>query len=575
MTIADITLAAFTLCNSLRVVAYLPQIARAARDRSGAEAISFGTWGLFLVSHTSAMAYALVNQQDSTMALVFLGNAAGCGAILLIAAWKRSRYRRRQIGMAHSDPAESSAVAREAVPGGPAHIQSMAQSKCHRGGDIRDRTYRNGIGGDRGPWGHVMRRSRAARLNFRFADFEIDVARQEVRRAGATVHVEPQVFDLLVHLIRNRDRIVSKDELFEAIWQGRIVSEATLSSRISAARRALGDSGNGQSFIRTLHRRGFRFIGDVEGDSAAPAANAIETGVALDDPVHETAKLVPAPASLSVSNEPSVAAFSFDHVSRDSDQEYLANGLAAAAATRPAVADRVSEAADDFPMLHADPVAAPAAQTKAAASNESRRTRNLLVTVGAVALVSLTAAAAWWPLLSPSTPHVKDRVAVASEVQCYRLKTPAPSIAVLPFANLSGDPKHDYFTDGVTDSLISDLAHALPGVSIVSRDTVFTYKGRGADAREIDRELQVRYLLEGSIVLEEERVRVNTRLVETKEASQLWAERFDTELRSILEVQDEIVARVSRAIGLQVVDIEARRSLRERPDSAELIDLVM
>jgi TolB-like protein/tetratricopeptide (TPR) repeat protein len=370
---------------------------------------------------------------------------------------------------------------------------------------------------------------------------------------------------------------VSKDELFEAIWQGRIVSEATLSSRISAARRALGDSGNGQSFIRTLRKRGFRFVGDVEGDSSAPAANAIETGVALEDPVHETATLVPAPASRSVSDEPSVATLSFDEISRDSDQEYLAHGLAAAAATRPAVADRVSEAADDFPMLHADPVAAPAAQTKAAASNEPRRTRNLLVTVGAVALVSLTAAAAWWLLLSPSAPHVKDRVGVASEVPSSedRLKAPAPSIAVLPFANLSGDPKRDYFTDGITDSLISDLAHALPGVSIVSRDTVFTYKGRGADAREIGRELGIRYLLEGSIVLEEERVRVNTRLVETKEASQLWAERFDTELKGILEVQDEIVGRVSRAIGLQVVDIEARRSWREKPDSAELIDLLM
>jgi TolB-like protein len=410
-----------------------------------------------------------------------------------------------------------------------------------------------------------MRRSLAARklrLNFRFADFEIDVARQEVRRAGATAHVEPQVFDLLVHLIRNRDRIVSKDELFEAIWQGRIVSEATLSSRISAARRALGDSGNDQSFIRTLHKRGFRFVGDVEDDSSAPAANAIEIGVAQEVPAHGTAKLVPAPASLTVSDGPSIAAPSFDDVSRDSDEEYLAHGLAAAVASRPAVADRVSEAADDFPMLHADPGAAPAAQTKAAAWNEPLATRNLLVTVGAVALVSLTAAAAWWLLLSPFTPHVRDRVAVASEVPSSedRLKAPAPSIAVLPFANLSGDPKRDYFTDGITDSLISDLAHALPGVSIVSRDTVFTYKGRGADAREIGRELEVRYLLEGSIVLEEERVRVNTRLVETKEASQLWAERFDTELKGILEVQDEIVGRVSRAIGLQVVDIEARRS---------------
>ena len=397
-------------------------------------------------------------------------------------------------------------------------------------------------------------------MNFRFADFEIDLARQEMRRTGAIVHVEPQVFDLLVHLIRNRDRIVSKDELFEAIWQGRIVSEATLSSRISAARRALGDSGNDQSFIRTLHKRGFRFVGDVECDSSAPAADAIETGVALEDPGHETAKLVPAHASLPLLEE---------------DQEYLAHGLAVA--SRPAVADRVSEAADDLAMLPADAGAAAAAQTKAEASNRRRVTRNLLVAVGAVALVLLTAPAAWWLLLSSSTPYVKDRGAVASEVVSAedRLNASTPSIVVLPFANLSGDPKRDYLADGITDSLISDLAHALPGVPIVSRDTAFTYKGRGADAREIGRELEVRYLLEGSVVLEEGRVRVNTRLVETREASQLWAERFDAELKSILQVQDEIVSRVSRAIGLQVVDIEARRSWRERPDSAELIDLVM
>ena len=79
-------------------------------------------------------------------------------------------------------------------------------------------------------------------LDFRFGDFEIDTARHELRRAGAVVHIEPQVFDLIVHLVRNHDRIVSKDELIDAIWQGRIVSEATLSSRISAARRALGPS---------------------------------------------------------------------------------------------------------------------------------------------------------------------------------------------------------------------------------------------------------------------------------------------------------------------------------------------
>jgi hypothetical protein len=95
VTIADITLAAFTLCNSLRVLAYLPQIARAARDRGGAQAVSCGTWGLFLLSHASALAYAVVNTGDWMMASMFLGNAAGCAAILLIAACKRSRHRSR------------------------------------------------------------------------------------------------------------------------------------------------------------------------------------------------------------------------------------------------------------------------------------------------------------------------------------------------------------------------------------------------------------------------------------------------------------------------------------------------
>jgi DNA-binding winged helix-turn-helix (wHTH) protein/pimeloyl-ACP methyl ester carboxylesterase len=98
---------------------------------------------------------------------------------------------------------------------------------------------------------------------FEFADFEIDTEQQELRRAGQVLHVEPQVFDLLVYLVRNRDRLVSKDELLNAIWQGRIVSDAAMSSRIKAARRALGDSGDEQSRIRTIHKRGFRFMGDV------------------------------------------------------------------------------------------------------------------------------------------------------------------------------------------------------------------------------------------------------------------------------------------------------------------------
>jgi len=106
MTIADITLAVFTFFNGLRFLAYVPQIARAIKDKSGAEAISFGTWSLFLVSHASAMAYAIENQKDWTMATLFLSNAIGCGAVLLIAVWKRSRHQAaaRLIASAASEP---------------------------------------------------------------------------------------------------------------------------------------------------------------------------------------------------------------------------------------------------------------------------------------------------------------------------------------------------------------------------------------------------------------------------------------------------------------------------------------
>ena len=104
MTLADVTLSVFMLCNSLRVVAYVPQITKAARDQSGAEAISFLTWGLFLFSNASAVAYALVNKDDWMMAAIFLGNTVGCAALLLVGAWQRKRHRDGQAREAARNP---------------------------------------------------------------------------------------------------------------------------------------------------------------------------------------------------------------------------------------------------------------------------------------------------------------------------------------------------------------------------------------------------------------------------------------------------------------------------------------
>jgi adenylate cyclase len=371
-------------------------------------------------------------------------------------------------------------------------------------------------------------------LDFRFNEFEIDLARRELWRAGAIVHLEPQVFDLLVLLIRNRNRIVGKDELIDTIWEGRIVSEATISSRISAARRALGDSGNGQTLIRTLHKRGFRFVGDVD-DSPAPEAATLVAG--SESPITDAPSIAP-------------------------DQE------------------RASNAPDNFAASDLAPVD-PDSFSEAPTAGKSRSARLFLIgttLVGCASLLAIGAAVRplWAPSLSSAAP-VRPPLAMTRENDASA-EQPAmamPSIVVLPFINLSSDAKQDYVADGVTDSLTGDLARALPGVSVVSRDTAFTYKGRSIDVREIGRDLAVQYALEGSVALEGERVRVNIQLVNAREGNQLWSERFDIERKSILQAQDEIVGRASRAIGLKVVDIEARRSRSERPTSTEVADLVL
>ena len=111
-------------------------------------------------------------------------------------------------------------------------------------------------------------------MQFLFDDHVLDVERRELRRAGERIAMEPQVFDLLVHLVRNRDRVLSKDDLIEAIWDGRVVSESTLTSRINAVRKAVGDSGKAQRLIRTMQRKGIRFIGEVS-EAIAPREAAV------------------------------------------------------------------------------------------------------------------------------------------------------------------------------------------------------------------------------------------------------------------------------------------------------------
>jgi TolB-like protein/class 3 adenylate cyclase/Flp pilus assembly protein TadD len=147
---------------------------------------------------------------------------------------------------------------------------------------------------------------------------------------------------------------------------------------------------------------------------------------------------------------------------------------------------------------------------------------------------------------------------------------PHLSIVVLPFANIGGDPEEEYFADGVTESLTTDLSRIRNSV-VIGRHTAFTYKGKGVDLKQVGRELNVRYVLEGSVQRAANRVRVNVQLIDAETGSHLWAERFDRENGDLFEMQDEIVARLAHSLNAQFIAAEARRAERAiNPDSIDL-----
>jgi TolB-like protein/DNA-binding winged helix-turn-helix (wHTH) protein len=184
---------------------------------------------------------------------------------------------------------------------------------------------------------HQAALRREGALEFRFADYAIDLGRHELRRSGEVISIERQVFDLLVHLLRHRDRTVSKDELFKTVWEGRIVSDAALSSRIKSARKAIGDDGDNQIFIRTLHKRGFRFVGDVEevaARDAAPVAPISEAG--KGERPHEgmafagSPGITPRDAEVSAppsGAKPSIGVLPFENLSSDAENAYFGYGM--------------------------------------------------------------------------------------------------------------------------------------------------------------------------------------------------------------------------------------------------------
>jgi TolB-like protein len=270
-------------------------------------------------------------------------------------------------------------------------------------------------------------------MQYQFDEFTLDTEHLELFKGAKALHCEPQVIQLLVLLVENHDRTVSKEEINQVIWHGRIVSEAALSSRVKMLRQLMGDDGRTQRFIRTVHKRGFRFVAAI-----APAVNT------------------------------------------DSET-------------------------------------------------------------------------------SPAQPGTEPSLAIKSAVM------------VLPFSNLSSESGYEYLSDGITTDIITHLAKHR-WLDVVARNTAFGFKGAAVDICDIGTELNVGYVVEGSVQRAANRVRITVNLIDAGNAHSVWTERYDREIEDIFALQDEITEKIVARLEPEIGYAERNRVMRSHPTNLQAWD---
>ena len=203
-------------------------------------------------------------------------------------------------------------------------------------------------------------------------------------------------------------------------------------------------------------------------------------------------------------------------------------------------------------------------EREAGAALRRDRTRLAIIAAAVAAALSI-AIVAWWVWPAPHSPIANPPVAASPPT----LVAPRLSIVVLPFANLSNDPDQQYFADGISEDLTTDLSR-IADMLVISRNTAFTYRNKPIDGKQISRELGVRYLVEGSVQRSADRVRVTAQLIDAETHAHLWADRFDRDVRDLFVVQNEITRRIAAALHQELVDTEAARPT-EHPDALDYV----
>jgi TolB-like protein/DNA-binding winged helix-turn-helix (wHTH) protein len=317
---------------------------------------------------------------------------------------------------------------------------------------------------------------------YELGEFRLDPQARQLHRNGDTLHLSNKPFRVLLYLIEQRDRLVSRDELLETFWEGKDVYDDALRKCVGVIRKALDDQGQQARYIETRWGEGYRYIGPF-----------------------------------------------VEHITEDEPSE------TAAPETEPAPN-----------LVAALPEAAPAL-LEAVARPPRRRTLAVALALSACAL----GAAAWWRFSKPAQPAV----------------TTFQSIAVLPLKNLSGDTAQEFLSDGVAESITTELAH-VKGLRVTARSSAFSFKGRDVDVREIGKQLGVSAVLEGNLKRQGNQLRIEVRLVSTADGHVLWASELrERNLRDLLTVQDEIACNVATNLQLRLCNETEQAVARRQTDN--------
>jgi adenylate cyclase len=382
-------------------------------------------------------------------------------------------------------------------------------------------------------------------MDYELGPFRLDVLNAVLLHGSEPVALGRRAVALLQALIEKPGALVSKDVLIEAAWPGQAIEDSNLAVQIAALRRALAKAPGGDRWIVTMPRRGYRFVGPVVAREAnfVPGAPLQVAAAPEAEPIgHDDAECH------------QITALSGDLVAAGTSDEGLRDLAQSVGAFQPSASE--------------------------IAGRRSRRGRVIVGMTTAVALVFVCLAWWLWPAWNYfSRARKPAEQATGSIMPAITTPTtaaispphvaPRLSIVVLPFINLSSDPDQQYFADGITENLTTDLSR-IPDMFVISSNSAFTYQGKRAETRQIGQELGVRYVLEGSVERLGTGVRLNAQLIDSETHAHLWAERFDGDTSNLFALQDEVTRRIAISLKIELIEAEATRPTRN-PDALDLI----